>query len=78
MSSSNAVHPQVLQWFDQGCAAFTRTFPDAAAQIGATLGTTRFYVCPLCMGAFHSEMLTEGVLTREQRRRRASVVDASL
>jgi hypothetical protein len=65
MSSSNAVHPQVLQWFDQGCAAFTKTFPDAAAQIVAALGTTRFYVCPLCLGAFHSDLLAQAVLTRE-------------
>jgi hypothetical protein len=48
-------------WFQQGCEAFRRSFPDIAKNIPAD----RFYVCPVCLKAFSEEALTARVLTRE-------------
>lgn len=49
------------RWFDQGCAAFKRTFPQIAARIPAE----RFYACPICLKAFREEAIALRVLTRE-------------
>jgi hypothetical protein len=48
-------------WFDQGCDAFKRSFPEIAAKILAD----RFYVCPVCLNAFSEHALIQKILTRE-------------
>lgn len=62
-----------LRWFDQGAAAFARTFPDRAAHLpdGAP-----YYVCPLCIRLdvregtskaflFSRAAVSRGILTAE-------------
>jgi hypothetical protein len=48
-------------WFEQGCLAFKRSFPDIAKDVPRDL----FYVCPLCLVAFDEEALAVRFLTRE-------------
>jgi HNH endonuclease len=48
-------------WFDQGCDAFKRAFPEIAKNVPAD----RFYVCPVCLHAFGEEALALRFLTRE-------------
>src|SRR5689334_201417 len=48
-------------WFDQGCEAFKRSFPESAALIPFE----RFYVCPICLRAFDEVTLHDGAVTRE-------------
>ena len=48
-------------WFDRGCDAFKRSFPDLAKRVPAD----RFYVCPICLHAFAEPALALGLITRE-------------
>jgi hypothetical protein len=49
------------RWFDEGCAAFKRSFPGVAKHVPSD----RFYVCPICLRAYGHETLAAGILTRE-------------
>lgn len=49
------------QYFDQGYAAFARTFPHVAA----TVPFRPFYVCPSCLVAYNEKALDDRMLTRE-------------
>ena len=48
-------------WFDRGCEAFKRSFPELAA----SLPFEQFYVCPICLHAFDEAALVHGTVTRE-------------
>jgi hypothetical protein len=49
------------KWFDRGCDAFRRSFPQITKQVPFE----RFYVCPICLHAYGHESLAGGILTRE-------------
>lgn len=59
--ASVSIGPRSRAWFDQGCDAFKRTFPEIATNVPAD----RFYVCPVCLIAFGEETLALRFLTRE-------------
>jgi hypothetical protein len=47
--------------FDQGCEAFSQSFPEIAEKVESR----PFYVCPLCLFAGSEKALDAGWLSRE-------------
>jgi hypothetical protein len=58
---STIAPPTSRAWFERGCDAFKKTFPEIAAKIPLAL----FYVCPLCLKIYTEQALLQRILTRE-------------